>query len=113
MAVIGYNAHTKMHPPLRGPENVEAVKRGFADDVIDAIATDHAPYTSLGKSGPFEKAPFGIIGLETAVPLILSLVRQGVTIPAAARNLSYELGENTRSGGRFFGRGSTRRFGYH
>jgi dihydroorotase len=90
-AVIGYNANAKMNPPLRGPEDVESVKRGLADDVIDVIATDHAPHTPLEKSVPFEKAPFGIIGLETAVPLTLSLVREGVlTIPAAVRKLSYD-----------------------
>jgi dihydroorotase len=89
-AVIGYNTNAKMNPPLRGPEDVEAVKRGLADDVIDVIATDHAPHTPLEKGAPFEKAPFGIIGLETAVPLTLALVREGVlTLPAAARKLSY------------------------
>jgi dihydroorotase len=89
-AVIGYNTNTKMNPPLRGQDDVEAVKRGLADDVIDVIATDHAPHTPLEKSTPFEKAPFGIIGLETAVPLSLELVREGVlTLPAAARKLSY------------------------
>jgi dihydroorotase len=88
-AVIGYDTNAKMNPPLRGTEDVEAVKRGLADDVIDVIATDHAPHTLLEKSGPFEKAPFGIIGLETAVPLTLALVREGVlTFPAAARKLS-------------------------
>jgi dihydroorotase len=90
-AVIGYNANAKMNPPLRGPEDVESVKRGLADDVIDVIATDHAPHSTLEKSGPFEKVPFGIIGLETAVPLTLSLVREGVlTIPSAVRKLSYD-----------------------
>jgi dihydroorotase-like cyclic amidohydrolase len=70
--VIGYNTNKELNPPLRGPEDVEEVKRGLAVDVIDFIATDHASPTPMGKSAPFEKVPFGIIGLETAVPFALS-----------------------------------------
>ncbi|MEW6666535.1 MAG: dihydroorotase [Thermodesulfobacteriota bacterium] len=88
-AVLEYNTHAKMNPPLRTPEDVEAVKRGLADDVIDVIATDHAPHSPLEKDVDFEAAAFGIIGLETALPLTLALIVQGVlTLPQAVRKLS-------------------------
>lgn len=89
-AVRGYDTNTKMKPPLRTEEDVEAVKMGLADGVIDVIATDHAPHSALDKQVEFDKAAFGIIGLETAVPLVLGLVRQGVlTISQAVRKMSY------------------------
>jgi dihydroorotase len=107
-AVIGYDANAKMNPPLRGPEDVEAIRRGLADDVIDVIATDHAPHTHQEKSAPFEKAPFGIIGLQTAVPLTLALVREGVlTIPAALRKLSLNPARILGIGGGFLKEGAT------
>ncbi len=88
-AVVEYNTRAKMNPPLRGPEDVEAIKRGLAEGVIDVIATDHAPHSQAEKSAAFEKAPFGIVGLETAVPLTLRLVSEGVlTLPDAVRKLS-------------------------
>jgi dihydroorotase len=88
-AVEGYNTLAKMNPPLRRPEDVQAVRRGLAEDVIDAIATDHAPHSSVEKDLEFEKAAFGIIGLETAVSLTLSLVRDGIlTLPEAIGKLS-------------------------
>jgi dihydroorotase len=89
-AVVEYNTSAKMNPPLRGPEDVEAIKRGLAEGVIDVIATDHAPHSREEKSVSFEKAPFGIVGLETAVPLTLRLISEGVlTWPEAIRKLSY------------------------
>jgi dihydroorotase len=88
-AVMGYNTNAKMNPPLRSAEDVEAVKKGLSGGVIDAIATDHAPHSPSEKQVDFDKAPFGIIGLETAVPLTLALVRAGVlSLPAAIRTLS-------------------------
>ena len=88
-AVIGYNTNAKMNPPLRSAEDVEAVKNGLSEGVIDAIATDHAPHSPLEKEVAFDKAAFGIIGLETAVPLTMALVRGGVlTMPSAIRKLS-------------------------
>lgn len=83
-AVMGYNTNAKMNPPLRCPEDVEAVKQGISDGVLDVIATDHAPHSPLEKDLEFDKAAFGIIGLETAVPLTLNLVRQGVLTLADA-----------------------------
>jgi len=77
-AVVGYRTEAKMNPPLRRPEDVEAIKQGLKEGVIDAIATDHAPHSPLEKDVEFEKAAFGIIGLETALPLSLALVEQGV-----------------------------------
>jgi dihydroorotase len=89
-AVEEYNTCAKMNPPLREPEDVEAVKKGLAEGVIDAIATDHAPHSREEKNTAFDQAPFGIVGLETAVPLTLTLVREGIlTWPEAVRKLSY------------------------
>jgi dihydroorotase len=89
-AVEEYNTCAKMNPPLREPEDVEAIKKGLAEGIIDVIATDHAPHSEAEKNLAFERAPFGIVGLETAVPLTLRLVREGIlTWPEAVRKLSY------------------------
>ena len=77
-AVEGYNTNAKMNPPLRTTADREAIRQGLADGTIDAIATDHAPHSILEKETEFDIAANGIIGLETAVPLTLELVRQGV-----------------------------------
>jgi dihydroorotase len=66
-----YDSNYKMKPPLRDRSDVEAIVQGFADDTIDAIATDHAPHPGDEKMQEFERCPFGIIGLETAVGLAL------------------------------------------
>jgi len=89
-AVVEYNTYAKMNPPLREPEDVEAIKKGLSEGVIDVIATDHAPHSRAEKNVAFEKAPFGIVGLETAVPLTLRLIQEGIlTWPDAVRKLSY------------------------
>ena len=62
----------KMSPPLRSAEDVAAMIAGLADNTIDTIATDHAPHTAAEKQLPFEEAPMGIVGLETAVGLTLT-----------------------------------------
>lgn len=67
----------KMCPPLRSREDVQVIKEAFKRGVIDAIATDHAPHAQVDKQVPFEKASFGIIGFETALPLSLRLVDEG------------------------------------
>ena len=77
-AVADYDTNTKMNPPLRSREHVDAIIEGLRDGTIDAIATDHAPHHADEKALEFDQAPFGIIGLETAVGLALELVRQGV-----------------------------------
>lgn len=74
-----YDSNTKMNPPLRSKEDVEAIKAGLKDGTIDAIATDHAPHTDSEKDVEFAFAPFGIIGLETALSLsIMELVDKKV-----------------------------------
>jgi dihydroorotase len=89
-AVIGYDTRAKVKPPLRTSEDVQEIKKGLAEGVIDVIATDHAPHSPLEKELEFDKAAFGMIGLETALPLTLKLVRDGVLVLAEAiRKLSY------------------------
>ncbi len=89
-AVIGYDTNAKMNPPLRTPEDVQAIKRGLAEGVLDVIATDHAPHSTLEKDLEFDRAAFGIIGLETALPLTLKLVEEGVlSLPEAIKKLSH------------------------
>jgi dihydroorotase len=71
-AVEGFDTNTKMNPPLRTRDDVEAVKQGLKDGTIDAIATDHAPHTIDEKEVEYTSAPFGIVGLETAFGLSLT-----------------------------------------
>jgi dihydroorotase len=74
-----YHTHTKMAPPLRSEKDVAAMLEGLSDGTIDAIATDHAPHHANEKMLEFDRAPFGIVGLETAVPLALDrLVATGI-----------------------------------
>jgi dihydroorotase len=78
-AVEGFDTNTKMNPPLRSREHVEAIVEGLRDGTIDAIATDHAPHHADEKALEYDQAPFGITGLETAVGLALDrLVHEGV-----------------------------------
>lgn len=77
-AVRGYNTSAKMKPPLRSARDVAAVRVGLQDGTIDAIATDHAPHSQEEKEREFDYAPFGIVGLETALPIVLRLVEEGV-----------------------------------
>ena len=86
----GYDTNTKMNPPLRETSDVEAMLSGLADGSIDVIATDHAPHHADEKALEFDRAPFGIVGLETAVPLCFDrLVHRGVvTLPRLIELLS-------------------------
>ncbi|HMU33147.1 MAG TPA: dihydroorotase [Pyrinomonadaceae bacterium] len=78
-AVEGYDTNTKMAPPLRSEEDRQAILAGLSDGTIDAIATDHAPHHADEKSLEYDRAPFGIVGLETAVGLAFTeLVHKGV-----------------------------------
>ncbi len=74
----------KVNPPLRRPEDIEAVKAGLGDGTIDVIASDHAPHSSVEKDLEFEYAANGMIGLESSLPLILRLMREGVLTPMEA-----------------------------
>ena len=89
-AVRGYNTLAKMNPPLRTADDVAAIKQGLKDGTIDVIATDHAPHAMDEKSVEFDHAPFGIVGLETAVGLVFKLVHEGVlSMSEAVRKLSF------------------------
>ena len=65
----GWNTNAKMNPPLREQSDIDALINGVAEGIITVLATDHAPHTSSEKATPFEHAPFGIVGIETALPL--------------------------------------------
>jgi len=89
-AVRTYDSNTKMAPPLRTKRDTEALAEALADGTIDCVATDHAPHARSEKEGEFDRAAFGIVGLETAVALLLDrLVRPGlVSLPTLVSRLS-------------------------
>jgi dihydroorotase len=74
MGPLSYDTNLKMNPPLREAADRQALIEGLADGTIDAIATDHAPHHWDEKHVEFDRAPFGIVGLETAVPLLLDRI---------------------------------------
>ena len=80
-----------MNPPLRTAADVEALKKGLSQDVMDVIATDHAPHGAEEKAQSILKAPFGIVGLETAAALTYThLVKPGLlTVMQMAEKMSY------------------------
>lgn len=77
-AVGQYNTHAKMNPPLRTERDRSEILKGLADGTIDAIASDHAPHSSIEKEVEFDRAANGIVGLETSLSLSLKLVEDGV-----------------------------------
>jgi dihydroorotase len=77
-ALLGYSTACKVNSPLREAEDVEVLRSALADGTIDCIATDHAPHGVLDKNVEFAEAAPGMIGLELCIPLLLSLVREGV-----------------------------------
>lgn len=78
-ACDGYNTNAKMNPPLRTQSDIDEILQGLKDNTIDVICTDHAPHTEYEKNSGFYEAPFGIVGLETAVGLAYTyLVEKGV-----------------------------------
>ena len=81
-SIEGYNTNAKMSPPLRGEEDRMAILEGIVDGTIDAIASDHAPHDELTKRCEFTAASNGIIGLETALPLSMSLLAGRKVTPA-------------------------------
>ena len=98
--VKSFNTNTKVNPPLRTPQDVWAIKEGLQDGTIDCITTDHAPHTPEEKELAYDQAPFGMIGLETALGLVVSelvekkvltwpqLVNKMSTMPAKIVGLS-------------------------
>jgi dihydroorotase len=72
--VVPYDSNFKMKPPLRSAADREALLEGIAAGVVDAIATDHAPHPGSEKMQEFEKCPFGVIGLETALGVALKVL---------------------------------------
>jgi dihydroorotase len=100
--VRDYDTNTKMYPPLRTHDDRETVREGLADGTLDAIASDHAPHSSIEKWVEFDQAANGIIGLETSLPLALKLVHDRMismtrlvelmaTVPARVIGLEYGL----------------------
>jgi len=71
-ALLGYDANMKMNPPLRSFEDLTAIKQGLKDGTIDAIASDHAPHTENEKDIEFERAEFGVVGLETELAVSIT-----------------------------------------
>lgn len=88
--VRGYDSNVKMNPPLRTADDVRAMKEALRDGTADAIATDHAPHAGFEKEVEFVYAPFGIVGLETAVGLSITelLVEGWLTLPQLIEKLS-------------------------
>jgi len=80
-ALLGYDTNAKVAPPLRSAADVLACREGLVDGTIDAIATDHAPHAVHEKDLEFTEAPPGLIGFETAFPVVLDLVRSGELSP--------------------------------
>ena len=80
-SALGYDTNTKVAPPLRSAADVLACREGLVDGTIDAIATDHAPHALHEKDLEFSAAPPGLIGFETAFPVVLDLVRKNELSP--------------------------------
>jgi dihydroorotase len=89
-AVTTFDTNTKMKPPLRGKVDVAALRKGIETGVVDAIASDHAPHSPEEKDQEFDLAPFGVIGLETTLGIVMScLYHQGTTaLPHLVRLMS-------------------------
>ncbi|MBI2487825.1 MAG: dihydroorotase [Deltaproteobacteria bacterium] len=89
-AILNYDTNAKVNPPIRSQKDVDAIREGLKDGTIDVIATDHAPHSEDEKKVEFDLAPFGISGLETALPLSLNLVKEGIlTLPELIRKLTF------------------------
>ncbi|MBI2328401.1 MAG: dihydroorotase [Chloroflexi bacterium] len=89
--VLDYDTNAKVNPPLRTEKDVQALIQGLQDNVIDIIATDHAPHTEAEKRGEFASAPSGISGLETALGSLMSLVHTGkLSLPTLISKLTRE-----------------------
>lgn len=82
-APVPYDTNAKMNPPLREARDRDAMLEGIRDGSVDVIATDHAPHHYDEKNVEFDRAPFGIVGLETAVPIVLDRLVHGGVISMA------------------------------
>jgi len=82
-AVVGFDTNTKMSPPLRSEEDRAALIEAARDGTIDAIATDHAPHHSDEKMFEYDRAPFGVVGLETALGVALTVLHHSGAVPLA------------------------------
>jgi dihydroorotase len=82
-AVVGFDTNTKMSPPLRSEEDRAALIEGVRDGTIDAIATDHAPHHSDEKMLEYDRAPFGVVGLETALGVALTVLHHSAEVSLA------------------------------
>lgn len=82
-AVMEFDTYAKMNPPLRAAEDLEGLLEGLADGTVDAIATDHAPHHCDEKCVEFSRAPFGVVGLETAVSICLDRLVHRDIVPLA------------------------------
>lgn len=89
--ITSMDGNFKMNPPLRAREDMEALIKGLSEDVMDVIATDHAPHSAEEKARDITQAPFGIVGLETAVALtVTNLLKPGhITPMQMAAKMSY------------------------
>lgn len=89
--IPGDDANYKMNPPLRSKEDVAAIREGLKNDILDVIATDHAPHTAIEKGLSMKKSPFGIVGLETAASLTYSelVLKEYLTPMQMAEKMSY------------------------
>ena len=105
-ACADYDTAAKCNPPLRTANDVAALREALGDGTIDAIATDHAPHSAVEKDVEFEQAAFGMIGLETAVPLVPGArARAGLLTPASlVRPLTHRAGGGLRAPRRDAGR---------
>ena len=91
-AVDGYQTQAKMNPPLRTEADREAVEQGFLDGTLDTLATDHAPHHYDEKEQAFDDAPFGVVGLETALGLMLTRFVEGgkMDLPTLVERMSLQ-----------------------
>jgi dihydroorotase len=80
-AVVGFDTNTKMNPPLRSEEDRAALIEAVLDGTIDAIATDHAPHHSDEKMLEYDRAPSGVVGLETALGVVLTVLHHSAGVP--------------------------------
>ena len=112
---VKYDTNLKMNPPLRERADRDAMLAGIVDGTIDVIASDHAPHHADEKMVEFDRAPFGIVGLETAVPLVFDrLVHAGkIPVRRADRALVHERRQGDGAAWRDAGGGCSRRHHDH